>query len=67
MTSEWRQWEEALRADVEPWEHERAQDASERMDALSRDVSYGNWTKAAEPPNGVSGIGWACCVSSPRV
>ena len=27
MTSEWRQWEEALRADVEPWEHERAQDA----------------------------------------
>ncbi len=41
MTSEWRQWEEALRADVEPWEHERAQDASERMDALSRDVSFG--------------------------
>lgn len=41
MTEMWRQWEDALGADVEPWELERARDASERMDALSRDVSFG--------------------------
>ena len=41
MTNEWRRWEDALQADVEPWEEDRARHESERADALACDVSFG--------------------------
>ena len=41
MEHVWDRWEQALLADVEPWEVARAKQPSEREDAVSRDVSFG--------------------------
>ncbi len=41
MEHVWDRWEQALFADVEPWEVERAKEPAEREDAISRDVSFG--------------------------
>ena len=37
----WKRWSDELAGDVEPWELERAASASEREDAISRDVTFG--------------------------